>query len=98
MTEIEADRYDGLVKYDNENGTSKTHWYGDGKFGSESPFIPSETALDEDDGYVLTFVTDERNDSSEALILDAKNIDRAPLAKIKIPQRVPLGFHGCWVN
>jgi carotenoid cleavage dioxygenase len=91
-------RFDGMVKYDTEKGTSKTHWYGDGKFGSESPFIPAENAKSEDDGYVISFVTDEREGTSEAIILDAQNVEKAPLARIKIPQRVPLGFHGCWVN
>ena len=49
-------RFDGIVKYDHENKTSKEHWYGDGKFGSESPFIPSTNGTDEDDGYVISFV------------------------------------------
>ena len=91
-------RFDGVVKYDTEKNSSKTHWYGDGKFGSESPFIPSENGTEEDDGYIISFVTDERDGTSEAIILDAKNIDKAPLARIKMPQRVPLGFHACWVN
>lgn len=94
----EVMRFDGIVKYDNKKDSTQIHWYGEGKFGSESPFIPRENSTAEDDGYVVTFITDERDNSSEALILDAKNIDQEPLARIKLPQRVPLGFHGCWVN
>jgi carotenoid cleavage dioxygenase len=91
-------RFDALVKYDSETNTTQTHEYGKGKLGTESPFIPAENASEEDDGYVITFVTDSADQTSEAIILDAKNIDREPLARIKIPQRVPLGFHGCWIN
>ncbi|EAY30311.1 carotenoid oxygenase family protein [Microscilla marina] len=91
-------RFDGIVKYDTQKQTAETHWYGDGVSGSESPFIPKPHAKDEDDGYVISFVTDARTDLSEVIILDAKNIADAPLARIKLPQRVPLGFHACWVN
>ncbi|HEV7128666.1 MAG TPA: carotenoid oxygenase family protein, partial [Ktedonobacterales bacterium] len=54
-------------------------------------------AKDEDDGYLLTFVYDERDDVSELLILDARDVAAAPLARVRIPQRVPIGFHACWV-
>ncbi|MFK7979516.1 MAG: carotenoid oxygenase family protein [Saprospiraceae bacterium] len=91
-------RFDGVVKYDTEKDSSKTHWYGEGKFGSESPFIPAENGTGEDEGYIISFVSDERDGTSEAIILDAQNIEKAPLARIKMPQRVPLGFHACWVN
>ena len=91
-------RFDGVIKYDTEKGTSDTHYYGEGVFGSESPFIPKKNAKSEDDGYVITFVTDERNDQSKVLILDAQNISDKPLAEIELPQKVPLGFHACWVE
>ena len=71
-------RFDGVVKYDTEKDSSKTHWYGEGKFGSESPFIPAENSQSEDEGYVISFVTDERDGTSEAIILDAQNIEKAP--------------------
>jgi len=64
-------RFDGVVKYDTEKDSSKTHWYGEGKFGSESPFIPSENDIEEDEGYIISFVSDERDGTSEAIILDA---------------------------
>jgi len=91
-------RFDAIVKYDTEQQTAVTHEYGENKYGSESPFIPKPNATDEDDGYVISFVTDAREDTSEVIILDAKNMDKAPLARIMLPQRVPLGFHACWVD
>ena len=91
-------RFDALMKYDSEKNTTQVYEYGEGKFGTEAPFIPAENAKEEDDGYVITFVTDERDQTSEAIIVDAKNVDKGHLARIKIPQQVPLGFHGCWIN
>ncbi|HEY7833756.1 MAG TPA: carotenoid oxygenase family protein [Ktedonobacterales bacterium] len=89
--------FDGLVKYDTVTGQSTTHWFGAGRYGSEAPFAPRADAKDEDDGYLLTFVYDERDDVSELLILDARDVAAAPLARVRIPQRVPIGFHACWV-
>jgi carotenoid cleavage dioxygenase-like enzyme len=91
-------RFDGIVKYNTEKGTSVTHEYGKNKYGSESPFIPKPNAQDEDDGYVISFVTDAVENTSEVIILDAKNMEKEPLARIILPQRVPLGFHACWVD
>ena len=91
-------RFDAIVKYDTETATTQTFEYGKNKFGSESPFIPRENAQSEDDGYVISFVTDAVEGTSEVVIVDAQNMDQEPLARIQLPQRVPLGFHGCWVN
>jgi len=91
-------RFDAIVKYDTEADTTQTYAYGKNKFGSESPFIPRENAQSEDDGYVISFVTDAVEGTSEVVILDAQNMNQEPLARIELPQRVPLGFHGCWVN
>lgn len=60
--------------------------------------MPRENSKAEDDGYVISFVSDARENTSEVVILDAKNIDQEPLARVLLPQRVPLGFHACWIN
>jgi len=31
-------------------------------------------------------------------IIDANNFSDEPLATVSLPQRVPFGFHGSWVN
>jgi carotenoid cleavage dioxygenase-like enzyme len=30
-------------------------------------------------------------------VYDAKTMAETPVAKVEMPQRVPLGFHGTWV-
>jgi carotenoid cleavage dioxygenase-like enzyme len=46
--------------------------------------------------YVICFVYDQATDSSECHIIDAKRFTDEPVARIKIPQRVPNGFHAAW--
>jgi carotenoid cleavage dioxygenase-like enzyme len=29
-------------------------------------------------------------------VLDAANVESAPLAIVRVPQRIPFGFHGNW--
>lgn len=36
-------------------------------------------------------------DTSEVLIIEAKNFSLEPVARVQLPQRVPLGFHALWV-
>jgi carotenoid cleavage dioxygenase len=89
--------FEGLVKYDIEKGTSQSYMFGSGRIGSEAPFAPRVNAHDEDDGYVVTFVTDANTNSSEVLILDAKTFSSEPVARVQLPQRVPVGFHALWI-
>ena len=35
---------------------------------------------------------------SSLQVYDAKTMSETPVAKVEMPQRVPLGFHGTWVH
>ena len=89
--------FDGLMKYDVGDGSSETYWFGDGRWGSEAPFAPRPGAMAEDDGYLLSYVYDEREGRSDVEVLDAQAVTAGPLCRIKLPVRVPLGFHATWV-
>ena len=79
-------------------GTSEKYLFGAGRTSNEAPFAPRVGARDEDDGYVVTFVADSNAmHSSEVIILDAKNFAAGPIARVQIPQRVPVGFHSTWI-
>ena len=90
--------FDGVMKYDNETGTIEVHDFGDGAEAGEAVFAPRVGATSEDDGYVICFVYHEARGESECQILDAQNITAEPVARIRIPQRVPHGFHAAWVS
>ncbi|MGQ0508221.1 MAG: carotenoid oxygenase family protein, partial [Myxococcaceae bacterium] len=90
--------FDGVIKYDAERGTSETHAYPKGWYGGETVFCPRDGSLGEDDGYLCTFVANEATGESELYVLDARSPARAPVARVKIPQRVPTGYHAWWIN
>ncbi len=90
--------FDGLIKYDLLNGSSQTHEFGRGRYGGEGVFVPQPGATDEDDGWLLTFVYDEIENTSELVVISAKDMASEPVARIMIPTRVPYGFHGAWIS
>lgn len=77
----------------------------DGWYAQEPRFVPRADGIDEDDGWLLSYVFDEsqldedgqcRADAkSELWIIDAKSMSNV-VARIHLPQRVPYGLHGTW--
>ncbi len=89
--------FDGLQKYDVAAGTAETYWFGDGRWGSEAPFAPRPGSTAEDDGYLVSYVYDERDATSELHVLDAAAVSAGPVCRLGLPFRVPLGFHATWI-
>ena len=87
----------GFHKYDMQSGKRSSHHFQDGRTGSEASFVPAANAIDEDDGYLLSYVFDPAENASELVILNAKEMADEPLARIHLPARVPTGFHGSWI-
>jgi carotenoid cleavage dioxygenase-like enzyme len=90
--------FDGLVRFDSQAGVKEEHFFGPGRWGSEAPFAPRDGSTGETDGYLVCFVTDEGEGRSEVDIFDASDVAAGPVARILLPQRVPSGFHACWVR
>jgi carotenoid cleavage dioxygenase len=86
-----------VVKYDLARGTTAAHEFGAGRHPSEAVFVPGEGATAEDDGVLLCFVYDAARDGSDFVVLDARAPADPPLATVRLPQRVPYGFHGNWI-
>jgi carotenoid cleavage dioxygenase len=91
-------RFDAVMKYDAERGTSRAHVYPKGWYGGETVFAPRLGSSAEDDGYLLTFVANEASGESELYVIDAVDPERSPVARVPIPQRVPTGYHTWWVS
>ncbi|KAK2642852.1 hypothetical protein Ddye_024615 [Dipteronia dyeriana] len=88
----------GFGKVDLSTGDVKKYIYGDGKYGGEPFFLPNDAAdcEKEDDGFIIAFVHDEKTWESELQIVNAMNLELE--ASIKLPSRVPYGFHGTFVD
>lgn len=88
--------FDGMVRYDLRTGARQSYRFPPGVFASESPMAPRTSAVREDDGYVVTFVANMVDDTSECHVFDASAIDRGPLARVRLPERISSGTHACW--
>jgi carotenoid cleavage dioxygenase len=73
--------------------------FGDNALVGESVFAPrnaSNGTSKEDFGYLLTFVIDSLKKESYVAVIDAATMTIK--TKLKIPTRVPFGFHGLWLQ
>jgi carotenoid cleavage dioxygenase len=87
-----------LLKYDLERGTSVRHDFGPGRYAGEGVFVAAPDAQQEDDGWLVTYVFDAADEKSELVVIDAREFSSAPVARVRIPARVPFGFHGIWLG
>ncbi|CAH8346103.1 unnamed protein product [Eruca vesicaria subsp. sativa] len=96
----------GVVKLDVSKGdrddcTVARRMYGEGCYGGEPFFVardPGDPEAEEDDGYVVTYVHDEVAGESRFIVMDAKSPELEIVAAVRLPRRVPYGFHGLFVK
>lgn len=89
----------GIRKYDLDTGESLAAWSDDPahSFYSEPWFAAADNAVNEDDGYVISFQWNEKLRRETLDIFDARDIGAGPVAQLEMPHRLPLGFHACWM-
>jgi len=94
-----ADRAFGnaLIKHDLAGGTAQAHEFGRDATAGEAVFVPSAPDAAEDDGYVMAFVHNPDRAAADLVILAAQDFGGEPVARVHLPARVPLGFHGSWI-
>ncbi|KAM1720961.1 hypothetical protein ACFX12_022557 [Malus domestica] len=93
----------GIAKVDSETGSVSKYMYGSGRFGGEPLYVPRQRnggmahhGEDDDEGFIMGFVRDEVEESSELVILEASSMKQVAL--VRLPARVPYGFHGTFVS
>jgi carotenoid cleavage dioxygenase len=91
------DQHQGLLRHDLDRGTTEVHDYGPGRGTMEAVFIPRHAGAPEDDGWVMSVVHDANENRAELVVLDAGDFTAEPVARVKLPVRIPYGFHGNWV-
>ena len=89
--------FDAVVRHDLLRDTFATHEWPRRWHGGETVFCARSGATVEGDGYLITFVVEEATGESELHILDACDMSAAPVCRLAVPQRVPTGYHGCWI-
>ena len=64
----------------------------EGQWVGEPVFVPRAEDAEEDDGFVLNVLHDANRDRTAVDVLDARALDKAPLARLWLEERLPLGF------
>ena len=59
--------------------------------------MPASPEAGEDEGWLIGLVVDLAGETTDLVILDARDFEGAPVASIRLPHRVPPGFHGNWI-
>jgi carotenoid cleavage dioxygenase len=85
------------LKYDLSSGIRERLPFPEGHVGYEMSFARRDGGREEDDGYLVGFVTNEGDLTTEFWITPSKFLADGPVARLKLPQRVPPKFHGRWV-
>lgn len=89
--------FDCIQKYDLEAGTVETHFLGEGLEPSEVEFVPRRGAVKEDDGYLVSFVYNNKKHATDVVVLDAARVGDPPVCVVHLPTHVALTFHGNFV-
>ena len=90
--------FSGFTKHDLVSGSSSSVAFGQDRYGSEAGFAPRTGATAEDDGYLVTFVTDMNEDRSECVLYDASAMTADPVCRIMLPHRISSGTHATWAH
>lgn len=86
----------GLKKYDWQTGQTQRWEAPAGCYVSEAPFAPRDGSQAEDDGYLVTFITNLGTGKGECAVFDAREVSRGPLCRIILPHHIPMGAHAVW--
>ncbi len=88
-------RTNALLKHDLVAGSRTEFALGPGRVAGEFVFVAGSDDAGEDEGWLMGYVADLAEGCSELLIVDARSMTEQ--ARIRIPRRIPAGFHGNWV-
>jgi len=90
--------FDGLERLDVTTGAVDRYAFPAEVYASEAPMVPRPGATREDDGWVVSFVSDVAHDTSECQLFAADRIAAGPIARVRLPERISSGTHACWAS
>ena len=90
----------GVRKFDLDTGADLGGWSDDTEHSwySEPWFAEADAPQSEDDGYVIAFQWNDALKRQTLDIFDARHVGQGPVTQIELPQRLPAGFHACWIE
>lgn len=91
-----VDGFDEVAVIDVERGGRDAFHGGDGAYFGEPVFAPRPGSTVEGDGWLLSLRWDSVANESALLVFDAMHVADGPVATVRMPARVPGGFHCSW--
>ncbi|CAE7214973.1 CCD1 [Symbiodinium natans] len=89
----------GMLKWDFEEcKLDGVIHYPDDVIGGEPIFAPRNGTGEEDDGYMVALLFNEKTQESTFTVYDAKTFSSTPVVEYSVPRRVPIGFHAIWLS
>lgn len=95
-SELVPGDHDALCWIDTRTGSS-TRWEADELSIGEPVFVPRPGDPETAHGWWVTFATNRRDLTSLLLVIPAADPASGPVARVRLPVRVPLGLHGAWL-
>lgn len=89
--------FDGFLKVDVQSGRAETCGWGPDRYGGEVVFVPDARGAGEDDGWLICCVSSRATGTSELVVVDARKVSAGPVGRVRLPRRVPMGFHAAWL-
>jgi all-trans-8'-apo-beta-carotenal 15,15'-oxygenase len=87
-----------ILKLDVNNGERQLWSAAPHGFVSEPIFVPRPNSTEADDGWVLTLVYDASDHRSDIVILDGRDLNQSPIARLHLKHHIPYGLHGSWTS
>lgn len=88
--------FDTLVKYDDRTNARATWYTGEKHHIGEAVFAPDPQGTAEDDGWLLFTDHDHVESTTDVCVVDARHVEAGPIARVRMPRRLPFGFHVNW--
>ena len=74
-------------------------WWAGAQYHLQEPcFVPKSKDAPEGDGYIIVLADNVATNFTELAILDAQDIAKGTIARVKLPFRLRAGLHGNWVD
>ncbi len=86
-----------LFRHDLATGERTQHDFGPNRVPGEFVFVPRSADAAEGEGWMIGYVIDAANETTDLVILNAADIAAPPVASVHIPHRIAPGFHGNWL-
>jgi carotenoid cleavage dioxygenase-like enzyme len=87
-----------ILKHDLQKGSRAVRDFGANRYPGEFVFIPGHAEAAEDEGWLMGLVVDMGNQTTDLVILNAQDFTGPAQASIRLPHRIPPGFHGNWIE